>query len=186
MSDITALIGSLIIPGDWRAALGIIVLSYLLEDAALILAAGMASAGMLDIATAWAAAFIGILSGDLMVYAGARWLRKPFRRARALPPPGYRELVISRFIPGIRTFTCGWSGFSRMPATPFFAIVAGSGLIWTGAVFALVLRPGAQAGSWLDHARWLSLPMLILMLWNHRETIRGILAHKESLAHERV
>lgn len=186
MPDIPAYLGQISQTGGMSTVLGIILLSWLLEDAALILAAALASLGTMDAVTAWAAAFAGILSGDLMVYAGARWLRKPLRVTATLPPPGYRALAVSRFIPGLRTFTYGWSGLSRMPAPPFLAIVAGSGLIWTLLVFGWVLQTGKRAETWLGYTQWLSLPIMLLMLWSHRDTIRGLLARKESMTHEQM
>lgn len=185
MSDIVFQAGQLLSLGGWGSVAGIILLSYLLEDAALIAAAVLAVAGVLSPLTAWLAAFFGIFTGDLMVYLTARRLRKPLTLGRsAWPEPTLRELVLCRFTPGLRTVSYGWCGMSRMSLSRFSGIVFWSGLVWTLAVFGLVFLAGDRGEQWLGYYKWVIVPLVAgALMWRRARSLPAFM-NKETLADE--
>lgn len=185
MSDIIFQAGQWTTLGGWGSVAGIILLSYLLEDAALIAAAVLAVAGALSPLTAWLAAFFGIFTGDLAVYLTARRLRKPLTRGRkAWPEPSLKELVVCRFTPGLRTVSYGWCGMSGMALSRFSRIVFWSGLVWTLAVFGLVFLVGDRGGQWLGYYKWIVVPLVGgWLVWRRARSMPAFM-NKESLIDE--
>lgn len=185
MTPLLAHIHQLASLGGWATVAAIVLLSYLLEDAALIMAAVLAGGGAISPWLAWGAAFFGIFTGDIGVYLLARhWRRPGFARWRGSWQPSLRELVLCRFTPGLRTVSYGWCGLSGMPLSRFARIVFSSGLVWTLAIFGLIYLVGAQGEHWLGLYRWLVLPIVATwLLWRRAHQLPAAL-QKESLGHE--
>jgi membrane protein DedA with SNARE-associated domain len=128
----------------WFAGLGLILTSFLVEDAAIAAGAALAVEGMMS----WQAAFLwvacGIALGDLLLFGlgyGARsvpWLRKRFIDNQA--SDGVREklqsslitaVFVARAIPGLRIVTYTTCGFLNVPFVRFAALVVCACAFWT-------------------------------------------------------
>lgn len=180
-----SLITDLASHGALGAAVGIVLFSYLLEDGALILAAVLASTGILSPLVAWSAAFFGIFTGDLGVYFIARFFHKPVARWRPdIPMPSTKELVLCRFTPGLRTIAFSWCGLSKMPVLRFSQIIFWSGLAWTIPVFSLIYWGGNQTSRYFTHLNWLLIPAILLMMWWWRHHWTPSFLRRESVSHD--
>ena len=148
-----------------QAAL-IVIGTFILEDAATILAAMEVQTGQAGLVLALGALYCGIVLGDVGLYGlGVLAARIPW--ARRWAPPGrmhggrdwlranlVRTVFVSRFIPGARlpTYTaCGFlgAGLGRFTMT---AIVAT--LIWTSLLFGVSLHVGQLLIEHLGAWRW--------------------------------
>jgi len=163
----------------------IILATFVLEDAATVLAAMQASVGALSIELAMLSLYAGIVLGDLGLYGlGAGSVRIHWI-ARLVPPSRMRQgrdwldgrvfrvVFISRFIPGMRlpTYTaCGFlhAGFARFAMA---AIVAT--LIWTSLLFGLSYKVGAVLMTYLGAWRWLgALGLMAVIVLAGRTVMR--------------
>jgi len=154
----------------------IILATFILEDAATVLAGMQAADGSLSIALALGSLYVGIVLGDLGLYGLGRLAAMvPFVR-RLLPPQRtetvrawlqgrvFRVVLISRFLPGVRlpTYTtCGYLGASLRQFTLATMIAT---LFWTSGLFTLSMRAGsfllAHYGAW----RWAGAVGLVVSL----------------------
>lgn len=155
----------------------IVLATFILEDAATVLAAMQVAGGELSPALALASLYVGIVLGDAGLYGLGRlaalvpWFRKllpPQRKqmVRAwLDGRVFKVVVVSRFLPGMRlpTYTtCGYLGASFWK---FILASATATTIWTSGLFAVSLKIGdvlmAHFGVW----RWGGVAgMVIAML----------------------
>lgn len=157
---------------------GIVLLSYLLEDLAIVTAATLAVEQVMPTTVALMAIFVGIASGDLGLYLlgkaahKIRYLRyrllrhqRTRRVQRKLQQQAFINLFIVRFIPGLRSIGFTLSGFINVPTSKFlFAVVAATGL-WTALIFGSFFQLGNV--QWLQHnlSSWLLIPLgLCVML----------------------
>lgn len=149
----------------WQAG-AIIVGTFILEDAATVLAAMQAEAGAISVRVALISLYVGIILGDMGLYGLGR-LAALVPRVRALLPPGrlekgrrwananvFRVVFISRFLPGARlpTYTaCGFvgAGFLRFGLAAVLAT-----LVWTSLLFTISMRIGAVLMNNLGPWRW--------------------------------
>lgn len=145
------------------AALGIFLGSFVSEDAALLGAASLASARLLNPAVALSSAALGICVGDIGLYALARhfgpaissrsWFSKrltPERLERAQQLSrrwGIPALAASRFIPGTRLPMTVASGFLKMPLRRFASVSALASVLWVFSVFGAVMTLSARTAS---------------------------------------
>jgi membrane protein DedA with SNARE-associated domain len=147
-------------------AFAIIFATFILEDAATVLAGMQAAAGNMSIPVALGSLYVGIVLGDLGLYGLGRLAAHVPWVCRLLPPQRtetvrawldgrvFRVVLISRFLPGVRlpTYTtCGYLGASLRQFTLATMIAT---LFWTSGLFALSMRAGdflmAHFGAW----RW--------------------------------
>jgi membrane protein DedA with SNARE-associated domain len=147
-------------------AAAIIIGTFILEDAATVLAAMQADDGNLSSLLALAALYVGIMVGDLGLY-GLGWLsaRVPIV-ARYLPPQRtdgirswlqgrvFRVVLISRFLPGMRLPTYTTCGFVGADLRQFSLAVVAATLCWTSLLFAVSLRIGQVLIDHLGAWRW--------------------------------
>lgn len=146
--------------------LAIVLGTFILEDAATVLAAMQVQTATISLAVALISLYLGIILGDAGLYGLGRlaalfpWARRLIPEQRQLHGRRWVEthlvkvVFISRFIPGARlpTYTtCGFLGanFLRFVAT---AVVAT--LIWTSALFGVSLRVGKVLMEHLGAWRW--------------------------------
>lgn len=147
-------------------ASAIIVGTFILEDAATVLAATQVAAGNVHPAVALSALYSGIVLGDLGLYGTGRlaasWPRierlvSAERHAggrRWLSQRVFRVVFISRFIPGARLPTYTACGFLRADFWRFAlaAVIATS--IWTSLLFLVSLRVGRLLMEHFGAWRW--------------------------------
>lgn len=185
MFTVSTLISDIGSHGAIAAFCSVVLLSYLLEDIALILAALLAVSGVFSPVIGWSAAFFGIFTGDLGVYFIARFLRKPVANWKTdFPMPSTKELIVCRFTPGLRTPAYSLCGLSNMPLFRFSQIIFWSGLVWTLAIFGLVYWGGEQLGRQLTTTHWLVIPLVVgLMVWLRYRWTPSFLS-KERLPHD--
>jgi membrane protein DedA with SNARE-associated domain len=144
----------------------IVLATFILEDAATVLAAMEAAQGGVSAALALGALYVGIVLGDLGLYGLGRLAASVPWVARRLPAQRmavvrawlfgqvFRVVLVSRFLPGLRlpTYTtCGFLG-TDLKAFTLAAIIAT--ICWTSLLFGASLRIGQllidHFGAW----RW--------------------------------
>ncbi|OIQ26058.1 MAG: hypothetical protein BM561_04300 [Vibrio sp. MedPE-SWchi] len=155
----------------------IILLSYLLEDLAIIAAASLAMQQLLSPSLALLAIFIGIASGDVGLYylgKGSRYFRGLRYRAltnrhfrvlrRKLHQRTFLNLFVIRFIPGMRTIGFTLSGYFSVPLPRFLFAVLIATSLWTALIFGAIYAFGST--DWMQQSRyqWLTIPVALLIL----------------------
>lgn len=170
-------------------AFAIIFATFILEDAATILAGMEAAAGSLSVPLALGSLYVGIVLGDLGLY-GLGWLaaRVPWVR-RLLPPRRtetvkawlhgrvFRVVLISRFLPGVRlpTYTtCGYLGASLDQFTLATMVAT---LIWTSSLFAISTQVGQVLMDHFGIWRWAGALGLLLFLVLLNTVVRRMREH---------
>ena len=147
-------------------AIAIILGTFILEDAATVLAAMQADEGKLSTVLALAALYVGIMLGDLGLYGLGRLSAKLPLVARYLPPQRteavrawlhgrvFKVVLISRFLPGMRLPTYTTCGFVGANLRQFALAVVLATICWTSLLFGVSLRIGQvlidHFGAW----RW--------------------------------
>ena len=162
----------------WVLFVGIILLSYLLEDLAIVTAATLAVQELMPMSAALFAIFVGIATGDLGLYfigksaQRVRFLRYrmfQYRRVRLinrkLHQNAFVTLFVVRFIPGLRTVGFTLSGFLDIPILRFLAAVIGATSLWTILIFGSFYHLGNVA--WLkdSHIIWALIPVGLCLMW---------------------
>ncbi len=154
----------------------IILGTFILEDAATLLAAMQVVAGAVSLPVALGALYAGIVLGDLGLYGLGR-LSVQFACAQRLVPPRRQDLgrdyvsqrivpivLISRFIPGLRLPTYTTCGFLRAPFLSFAMAAILATLAWTSLLFWLSLKLGHLMLHYLGQWRWAGLAIFCLLL----------------------
>lgn len=152
----------------------IVLGTFILEDAATILAAMRVKTGGLAAHVALIALYVGIVVGDLGVYglgrAAARfpWARRWRPRAPAsrnwLGTHVVRVVFISRFIPGARLPTYTACGFAGADLKRFALAAIGATLIWTSLLFGVSLRVGGFLIAHLGVWRWAGMACFMVAI----------------------
>jgi len=121
---------------------------------AILLAAGaVAGQGHLSLAGIIAAAVVGTVLGDAVLYQVGRWRGGPLMRrlcSFSLAPDtcvrktetsfqrlGWRALVVAKFVPGLALFAAPVAGALRMPFAPFLVFDAIGALLYNVVVIGL-------------------------------------------------
>ncbi|MGV3002098.1 DedA family protein [Vibrio sp. E150_018] len=175
---ITLLQPKMIQQNAWLAFIGIVLLSYLLEDLAIITAAVMASQGSMSFEVALLAILVGIASGDALLYAFGVWARRwRALRYRLLSMPLLRQarrrlkhhaiinIVIIRFIPGLRSVSFTLCGYFRIPFHQFLIAVLLATAAWTALVFGIIYQIGSTEYLQQHPQKWLLGPIALILLW---------------------
>lgn len=154
----------------------IIAGTFLLEDAATLLAAMQVAAGAVSLSLALGALYAGIVLGDLGLYGlGALSARHPW--AARLVPKRRQDIghdwvsqrviplvIVSRFVPGLRLPTYTTLGFLRAPLAQFAAAAIGATLVWTSGLFYISLKLGLLMLRYLGIWRWAGLAVFCVLL----------------------
>jgi len=161
----------------------IIVVSYILEDAAVIMAALLVVAGHLTLELAMCSAVIGLVSGDAAIYAigrsahrypaAGRWINRRPRLVDALRRVRHSHwmaLIAMRFVPGMRVAGFAACGLARMSVQRFLFINVIGAILWTSLVLGLFLLLDSSAQKWLGPMRWglIAAAVLVLFMFSHR------------------
>src|ERR1700712_523742 len=147
-------------------ATAIIFGTFILEDAATVLAAMQVQDGSIRLIVALTALYAGIVLGDLGLYGSGRlasmWPRinrlvsaeRHVRGRRWLSTRVFRVVFVSRFIPGARLPTYTACGFlhASFPRFALAAVVATS--IWTSLLFLVSMRVGRLLMEHFGAWRW--------------------------------
>jgi membrane protein DedA with SNARE-associated domain len=150
-------------------AIVIVLGTFVLEDAATVLAAMDVQTGHVSLGVALASLYAGIVLGDLGLYGLGMLAAKVPWAQRWAPPDKLRQsrdwlgthvfkvVFISRFLPGARlpTYTaCGFLGadFGRFA----LATVLATGL-WTSMLFGVSLHIGRLLMEYLGDWRWVGM-----------------------------
>ncbi len=126
---------------------GLVVTPFLPGDSLLFVAGAIAAAGEMNIHLLFALLAGAAFLGNAVNYSIGRWLApRIFRNARSrfLNPQhlerahafyerhGGKAVVISRFLPIIRTYVPFVAGMARMHSREFLAYNAGGAVLWAG------------------------------------------------------
>jgi len=149
----------------WQIS-AIILGTFILEDAATVLAATQAAAGAVPIGVALGSLYAGIVLGDLGLYglgylsSRIGWLRRilPPRRQDAvrawLRGRVFRVVFVSRFLPGLRLPTYTTCGFLGADLRQFILAAVIATTIWTSLLFVISLWFGRVLLDHLGAWRW--------------------------------
>ncbi|MDF2184735.1 DedA family protein [Grimontia hollisae] len=173
MNDITA---TLLTLSPVTLFFAVILLSYLLEDLAIITASVAAAQGVMPVSLAFGAIFVGIATGDIGLYSLGLWARRwrtlrgglltqPSVRVirRKLRAHAFGNLFLIRFVPGLRFVGFCLSGFFRVGLKPFLSAVLMATALWTVLIFTLVYQLGGIG--WVNHhLNWGLIPIAVLLL----------------------
>jgi membrane protein DedA with SNARE-associated domain len=177
---------------EFAQAVGIVLGTFVLEDAAIVSAALLAAEGLIAPPLALTALYIGIFAGDLGLYGlgylasrhkglrhwigegrirlGRRWLKRRL----------WTALIAARFLPGFRLPTYTASGYLHVSFGVFLIVAAAAAGVWSTAVFSAVYIFGEmtlpQMGPW----RWAVSALLVLaiVVAPHLITLRRMRAEK--------
>lgn len=144
----------------------IVLGTFILEDAATVLAAITVAEGGVSIPLALSALYAGIVLGDIGLYALGRLSSHIVQLERFVP--GHKRLrgrewlkgrvfsvvFISRFIPGARLPTYTACGFLRADLRQFILAAVVATLIWTSLLFEVALHVGNLLLPYLGAWRW--------------------------------
>jgi membrane-associated protein len=124
---------------------GLVVTPFLPGDSLLFVVGALAGAGLLDLGLVMASLSIAAILGNTVNYwigarvgpavfqrEDSRWFkRRHLERAREFyERHGGKTIIITRFIPIVRTFAPFVAGIARMPYRKFLAYNAAGGLAW--------------------------------------------------------
>jgi len=154
----------------------IIAGTFILEDAATLLAAMQVATGGIALGVALGALYAGIILGDIGLYGLGRlslenaWARRlvPARRQalgrewasqRMLP-----IVLVSRFVPGLRLPTYTTLGYLRAPLRKFALAAGFATLLWTSGLFFISLKLGLLMMRYLGIWRWAGLAVFCIIL----------------------
>lgn len=154
----------------------IIAGTFILEDAATLLAAMQVATGAIPLAVALGSLYAGIILGDLGLYGLGR-LSLQNGWARRLVPKRRQELgrdwaaqrmlpivLVSRFVPGLRLPTYTTLGYLKAPVQKFAFAAIFATLIWTSGLFFISMKLGLLLMRYLGVWRWAGLAVFCVLL----------------------
>ncbi len=160
----------------WLVPFGIIVGTFILEDATTMLVGVLAADGFIGIPLSLVSLYLGIILGDFWLYgmgylaANHKWARWFVNHERYEPIRSWLEerfesaVFTSRFVPGMRLPTYTAAGFLKLPFRRFIPPVILGTLIWTSLFFAAAYLFGNLTADWLGVWRW-PLAIAIIVAW---------------------
>ncbi len=147
----------------------IVLGTFVLEDAATVLAAMDVQVGRVPLMIGLGSLYVGIVLGDIGLYGlGYLAARAPWAR-RWVPPEKLRHskdwlgkhlvrtVFISRFLPGARLPTYTACGFLNASLGLFTLTAIGATLIWTSLLFGVSLHIGKLLMDYLGVWRWVGM-----------------------------
>ena len=154
----------------------VIVATFVLEDAATVITAIQVHLHTISIPVALGALYVGIIVGDVGLYAlgalAARW--RPAQRWITIPSAQAQQawlsknlftvVFISRFVPGTRLPLYTACGFFHAGLPVFTAATFCATLLWTTALFLLSLHVGGALMTYLGAWRWVGVAGFVVMI----------------------
>src|SRR3989344_1257076 len=183
----------------WLVPLGIVISTFILEDATTMIVGVLAADGEIEWVLALVSLYAGIILGDFWLYgmgylaADHKWAKwfvnhERYEYVRTWLEDRMETAVFtSRFVPGMRLPTYTAAGFLKLPFRRFAGPVIGGTLIWTSLFFGAAYLFGDLTEEWLGPWRWpiaigVILAWLIFNQWRirrqHKKRIY-VEAHKE-------
>jgi membrane protein DedA with SNARE-associated domain len=157
-------------------ATAIVLGTFILEDAATVIAAMQTADGSLSGPLALASLYVGIAVGDLGLY-GLGWLAARCPPVTRFIPPHRKEVVrawfdgrvfkvvlISRFLPGLRLPTYTTCGFVNADLRQFALAVVIATICWTTLLFGVSLRIGEVLMDHFGAWRWAGAAGFVLFV----------------------
>jgi membrane-associated protein len=150
---------------------GLVVTPILPGDSLLFVAGAIAAVGNLDIHVLFAALALAAFLGNMANYAIGRWLGKRFfvdQRSRWLNPAhlqrahafyerhGGKAVVISRFLPIVRTYIPFVAGLGAMEPIRFTAFNLGGAVLWVGSL--------CYAGYFFGNVPWIRSNLTLIIV----------------------
>ena len=154
-------------------AVAIVGGTFILEDAATIIAATEVGNGKIALGVALGALYLGIVLGDLGLYGlgrlaalfpwAQRWAPRPGmkRTGQWIRDNVFKTVFVSRFLPGARLPTYTFCGFLRASFTRFALAAIVATLIWTSLLFAVSMRVGTFLMDHLGAWRWAGVAVFV-------------------------
>ena len=175
--------------------LGIIIISYVLEDAAIVSAALLSIDSSLSYTSGLIAVFVGIASGDLILYyIGASSHKIPWAHKKLNSKKGqaiqqrvnqkaFLSIFLIRFIPGLRGIGYLACGALKVNVITFSLSILFASTIWCGLIYSAIYWLGDAL--WLTDSpwRWALAPVLLLIFWSANKSINRSLNKEASLDH---
>ena len=169
----------------------IVLGTFVLEDAATILAAMDVQVGKVTLAIALVSLYLGIVLGDVGLYGlGRLAVSTPWAR-RWAPPERFghsrdwlqkhvvKVVFVSRFLPGARLPTYTACGYFRASLRYFAMAAIGATLIWTTLLFSVSLHVGRYLAEHLGVWRWAGMAGFALTV-----VLAGRIAMRWQAAHQ--
>ena len=144
----------------------IVIGTFILEDAATVLAAMQVQSNAITLGLALCSLYLGIVLGDLGLYGLGRlaamfpWAYRWLPESRLeegrhwLESRVFKVVFISRFLPGMRLPTYTTCGFLGADFTRFALAAIVATLIWTSLLFGVSLHVGKVLAEHLGAWRW--------------------------------
>ena len=157
-------------------ALAVVAGTFVLEDAATVVAAVEAQAGAISVPVALGALYVGIVLGDVGLYglgalsARVRWARRwvPPERMRTgrdwLNGRVFKVVLASRFLPGTRLPVYTACGFLGADFKQFALAAVAATLAWTSLLFTVSLAVGEFLIEHLGAWRWVGIAGLAVVV----------------------
>jgi len=145
--------------------MGLLILTFILEDAAIAVGAAFMAHGLIAFEFAFAGLVIGIIAGDYGLYLLGVAARR-FRAVRKWLPENSQgfggslglQLLIARIVPGLRLATYPLTAVLGVAPGTFMKWILLWGMLWTGTLLFLISHLSAS----LAHA--VSLPPFFLAI----------------------
>ena len=178
MFDLTSFItavGYLGVAGIVFAESGLLIGFFLPGDSLLFTAGFLASQGFFDVATLSTLAFLAAVVGDSVGYSiGYRLGPKVFKREDSIlfhrdhvartqafyEKHGGKAIILSRFLPVVRTFAPVMAGVGRMKYSTFLVYNVVGGLLWAVGLTLL----GYFLGTTIPNVDRYLLPIIVLII----------------------
>ena len=150
----------------WLIPIGIIVGTFILEDATTMLVGILVADGEIEWLLALISLYAGIILGDFWLYgmgylaADHKWAKWFVNHERYEYVRTWLEermetaIFTSRFVPGMRLPTYTAAGFLKLPFRRFVGPVIIGTLIWTSLFFGGAYLFGDLTEEWLGPWRW--------------------------------
>lgn len=157
-STVDLSLDSILHMSGWGLFIGLFLLPFVQEDAAVVAAATASLAAMAPLEFLFLAVFLGLISSDLWKYWAGFFARRNAWAHRFAEKPGVsvagdlvrtqlgKTLFLARFVPGTRIPTYVACGFFKAPWWPFAGIVSLTAFTYVAISFALFHTVGAVVG----------------------------------------
>lgn len=155
----------------------VILCVFFLEDLTIVVVGVLVADGMLSIPLALISLYIGMISGDTLLYVLGAFARTHPRLAHYIDhdftapfrfwiEQNYSFKVFSgHFVPGLRSTTFIASGFFNFPFRTYFPMAIGGGIVVLLSLFSASYWFGSFSSRWVGEVRWGIAIIFLLVLF---------------------